>query len=180
MKLKTMVLAGVALAVAGGAWAQDVKVDYDKAASFGTIKTFSMKLGTSWGNQIGEKRVTDEITQALTEKGWTVAPEGQADAQVVLHGATEAKKNLNTFYSGGMGGYGYRGWGGGMGSATTTEYQYTVGTLVVDIFDKTGKNLLWRGTAQDELSDKTDKNVKKLGKASDKLFKDFPPGSAKK
>ena len=182
MKLKTMVLAGVALAVAGGAWAQDVKVDYDKAANFGAIKTFSLKLGTSWGNQIGEKRVTDEITQALTEKGWTVAPEGKADAQVVLHGATETKRSLNTFYSGGMGGYGYRGWGGmgGMGTATTTESQYTVGTLVVDIFDKTGKSLLWRGVAQDELSDKTDKNVKKLGKASDKLFKDFPPGSAKK
>jgi hypothetical protein len=181
--VKTMLSAGVALAVAGGAWAQDVKVDYDKAANFGAIKTFSVKLANSWGNQIGEKRVTDEITQALTEKGWKVAPEGQADAQVVLHGATETKRSLNTFYSGGgMGGYGYRGWGGmgGMGTATTTESQYTVGTLVVDIFDKTGKNLLWRGVAQDELSDKTDKNVKKLGKASDKLFKDFPPGSAKK
>jgi Domain of unknown function (DUF4136) len=181
MKLvKTVMLAGLALAVSAGARAQDVKVDYDKAANFGAIKTFSLKLGTSWGNQIGEKRVTDEITQALTEKGWTVAPEGQADAQVVLHGASETKRSLNTFYSGGMGGYGYRGWGGGMGTATTTESQYTVGTLVVDIFDKTGKNLLWRGIAQDELSDKTDKNVKKLGKASDKLFKDFPPGSAKK
>ena len=181
MKLvKTMLFAGVALAVAGGAWAQDVKVDYDKAANFGAIKTFSLKLGTSWGNQISEKRVTDEITQALTEKGWTLAPEGSADAQVVLHGATETKKSLNTFYSGGMGGYGYRGWGGGMGSATTTESEYRVGTLVVDMFDKTGKSLLWRGAAQDELSDKTEKNIKKLGKASDKLFKDFPPGSAKK
>ena len=180
MRLKTMVLAGVALAVAGGAWAQDVKVDFDKAANFGTLKTFSLKIGTSWGNQISEKRVTDEITGALTGKGWTVAPEGQADAQVVLHGATETKKSLNTFYSGGMGGYGYRGWGGGMGSATTTESEYRVGTLVVDIFDKTGKSLLWRGAAQDELSDKTEKNIKKLGKASDKLFKDFPPGSAKK
>jgi hypothetical protein len=182
MKLvKTVVIAGAALAVAGGAWAQDVKVDYDKAANFGAIKTFSLKLGTSWGNQIGEKRVTDEITGALTEKGWKPAPEGQADAQVVLHGATETKHSLNTFYSG-MGGYGYRGWGGmgGMGTATTTESEYRVGTLVVDIFDKTGKSLLWRGVAQDELSDKTDKNVKKLGKASDKLFKDFPPGSAKK
>ena len=184
MKLvKTMVLAGVALAVAGGAWAQDVKTDYDKAANFGAIKTFSLKLGTTWGNQIGEKRVTDEITQALTERGWTLAPEGQADAQVVLHGATETKRSLNTFYSGGgMGGYGYRGWGGmgGMGTATTTESEYRVGTLVVDMFDKTGKSLLWRGSAQDELSDKTDKNAKKLAKASDKLFKDFPPGSAKK
>ena len=181
MKLKTMVLAGVVLAVAGGAWAQDVKVDYDKSANFGAIKTFSIKLGTSWGNEIGQKRVLDEFTQALTEKGWKVAPEGQADAQVVLHGATETKRSLNTFYSG-MGGYGYRGWGGmgGMGTATTTESEYTVGTLVADIFDKTGKSLLWRGVAQDELSDKAEKNVKKLGKATDKLFKDFPPGSAKK
>ena len=178
--LKTVVVAGFALAVAGGAWAQDVKVDYDKAANFGAIKTFSIKLGTSWGNQIGEKRVMDEFTQALTEKGWKVAPEGQADAQVVLHGASQTKRSLNTFYSG-MGGYGYRGWGGmgGMGTATTTESEYTVGTLVADIFDKTGKSLLWRGVAQDELSDKTDKNVKKLGKATDKLFKDFPPGSKK-
>ena len=181
--VKTMVLMGVALATAGGAWAQDVKVDYDKAANFGAIKTFAIKLGTPWGNQISEKRVMDEFTEALTAKGWTVAPEGQADAQVVVHGATETKRSLNTFYSGaGMGGYGYRGWGGmgGMGTATTTESEYRVGTLVVDIFDKTGKGLLWRGAAQDELSDKTDKNIKKLGKASDKLFKDFPPGSAKK
>ena len=179
MKLKTMAVAGFALAVAGGAWAQDVKVDYDKAANFGAIKTFSLKLGTPWGNQIGEKRVMDEFTQALTEKGWKLAPEGEADAQVVLHGASETKRSLNTFYSG-MGGYGYRGRMGGMGTATTTESEYTVGTLVADIFDKTGKSLLWRGVAQDELSDKPDKNVKKLGKATDKLFKDFPPGSAKK
>jgi len=178
---KTMAVAGVALALAGGAWAQDVKTDYDKAANFGAIKTFSLKLGTGWGNQIGEKRVTEEITEALTAKGWKVVPEAEANAQVVLHGATETKRSLNTFYSG-MGGYGYRGWGGmgGTGTATTTESQYTVGTLVVDIFDAKAKNLLWRGVAQDELSDKTDKNIKKLGKASDKLFKDFPPGSAKK
>lgn len=176
--VKTMVLAGVALAVAGGAWAQDVKVDYDKAANFGAIKTFSIKLGTSWGNQIGEKRVMDEITQALTEKGWKLVPQGPADAQVVLHGASQTKRSLNTFYSG-MGGYRYRGFGG-TGTATTTESEYTVGTLVVDIFDAKGENLLWRGAAQDELSDKPDKNIKKLAKASDKLFKDFPPGSAKK
>jgi hypothetical protein len=123
----------------------------------------------------------DEFTYALTEKGWKLAPEGQADAQVMVHGASQVKKDLNTFYSG-MGGYGYRGWGGmgGTGTATTTVSEYTVGTLVVDIFDAKSKNLLWRGIAQDELSDKPDKNIKKLGKASDKMFKDFPPGSAKK
>ena len=173
--MKTMVLAGVALAVAGGAWAQDVKVDYDKAANFGAIKTFSIKLGTAWGNEISQKRVMDEFTQALTEKGWKLAPEGQADAEVMVHGASQTKHSLNTYYSG-MGGYRW----GGMGTATTTPYEYTVGTLLVDIFDAKSKSLMWRGIAQDELSDKTEKNVKKLGKASDKMFKDFPPGSAKK
>ncbi len=180
MKLvKTMVLAGVALAVAGGARAQDVKVDYDMDANFGAIKTFSIKLGTSWGNPISEKRVLDEFTQALTEKGWKVAPEGEADAQVVVHGASQTKRDLNTFYSGMGGGYRYRGFGG-TGTATTTVSEYTVGTLVVDIFAGKEKSLVWRGIAQDELSDKPEKNIKKLGKASDKMFKDFPPGSAKK
>ena len=171
----TAVLAGLVLAVAGGAWAQDVKIDYDKAVNFGAIKTFSLKLGTSWGNPIGEKRVTDQVTEALIAKGWTLAPEDKADAQVVLHGASQTKHSLNTYYSG-MGGYRW----GGMGTATTTAYEYTVGTLLVDIFDAKSKSLMWRGIAQDELSDKAEKNIKKLGKASDKMFKDFPPGSAKK
>jgi hypothetical protein len=168
-------LAGLALAVAAGAWAQDVKVDYDKAANFGAIKTFSLKLGTSWGNPIGEKRVTDDVTGALVERGWTLAPEGEADAHVVLHGATETKRSLNTYYSG-MGGYRW----GGMGTATTTSTEYVVGTLLVDIFAAKGKNLIWRGVAQDEASNKTEKNIKKVAKATEKLFKDFPPGSAPK
>ena len=132
--VKTVALAGAALAVANGAWAQDVKVDFDKAANFLAIKTFSIKLGTSWGNEFAEKRMKDELTAALTAKGWTLAPEDQGDALVVFHGAGEKKRDLNTFYSG-MGGYGYRGWGGGGGTATTTVNEYLVGTLVVDIFD---------------------------------------------
>jgi hypothetical protein len=167
------------------AFAQDVKIDFDKDANFAVIKTFSVKIGTSWNNQISEKRVTDEIQQALTEKGWTPADAATADALVVLHGATEKQRTLNTFYSGmgGYGGYGWRGWGGagmGTGTATTTESEYLVGTLVVDIFDAKSKSLMFRGIAQDELSDKAEKNVKKLAKASDKMFKDFPPGSKKK
>ena len=97
---------------------------------------------------------------------------------MVLHGATQVKKDLNTFYSGGMGGYGYRygGFGMGGGTAHTSVSEYTVGTLVVDIFDAKSKSLLFRGTATDELSDKAEKNQKKLDKASQKMFKDFPPG----
>lgn len=172
----TLVFAGTA------AFAQDVKTDYDHNANFAAIKTFAVKIGTSWNNQISEKRITDEIAQTLVEKGWTKT-DANPDALVLLHGATEKQKNLNTFYSGmgGYGAYGYRGWGGmGMGSATTTVSEYLVGTLVVDIFDAKTKALLFRGTASDEISDKPEKNIKKVEKASNKMFKDFPPGSKEK
>jgi hypothetical protein len=174
----------VALCFMGAAaFAQDVKVDFDSAADFAAIKTFAIKIGTTWDNPLGEKRVLDEFTEALVEKGWTVAEGDAADALVLLHGATEKQKTLNTFYSGmgGYGRYGYRGWGGGMGtgSATTTTSEYTVGTLVVDIFNAKSKQLVFRGTATDELSDKPEKNVKKLEKASKKMFKEFPPGAGK-
>ena len=171
------VLAAAGLLAAGAAQAQDVAVDYDKEANFAGVKTFAVKLATPWGNPISEKRVTDEITAGLVAKGWKVAPESAADAIVVLHGATETKKSLNTFYTGGYGGYR---WGGGMGSGSVTVQEYKVGTLVTDIFDAKTKKLMWRGTAQDELSDKPEKNIKKIAKVSDKFFKDFPPGSAKK
>ena len=182
MKIRTLVVAA-ALSVSSSAFAQDVKVDFDKDANFGALKTFTVKLGTSWNNPLSEKRVIAEIQQGLTEKGWVPTDEAKADAIVVLHGATEKQKSLNTFYSGGYGGYGWRGgWGGaGMGgTATTTVDEYTVGTLVVDIFNAKTKQLVYRGTATDELSNKPEKNAKKLAKASDKLFKDFPPGSKDK
>jgi len=182
MHIRTLAVAAALSLVGAGAFAQDVKVDFDKAADFTKYKTFAIKLGTSWNNPLGEKRVLAEIQQGLTEKGWAhTADDAKADAIVVLHGATEKQKSLNTFYSGGYGGYGWRGgWGGGMGTSTTTVDEYTVGTLVVDIFDAKSKQLVYRGTATDELSNKPEKNAKKLAKASDKLFKDFPPGSAKK
>ena len=180
MKMRTLAVAATLCVVGATAFAQDVKVDFDKDANFGAIKTFAARIGTSWNNPISEKRVQTEIEQTLTEKGWAKADEAKADAIVVLHGATQVKRTLNTFYSGGFGGYGWRGMGGGMGTATTTTSEYTVGTLVVDIFDAKTKQLMFRGSAQDEISDKPEKNAKKLAKASDKLFKDFPPGSGKK
>jgi hypothetical protein len=178
--MRRFIIATALVFVSAAAFAQDVKTDFDKSANFAGIKTFAVKIGTSWNNPISEKRITDEISQTLTEKGWTKA-DANPDAVVVLHGATEKQKSLNTFYSGGYGGYGWRGMGaGGMGTATTTTSEYLVGTLVVDIFDAKSKALMFRGTASDEISDKAEKNIKKVQKVADKMFKDFPPGSTEK
>jgi hypothetical protein len=54
---------------------------------------------------------------------------------------------------------------------------YTQGTLVIDLFEKNSKKLMWRGTATDTISDDPKKNAEKIQKATEKMFKkNFPPG----
>ena len=179
MKRLPAVLTGCLLALPPLASAQDVKIDFDKAFNFAPVKTYSMQIGTAWGNDLSQRRVLDEFDEAIAAKGWKKVGENQADIHVVLHGASQTKRNVNTFYSG-MGGYGYRYGGfGGMGSAQTVVNEYAVGTLVVDMFDAKTKNLVFRGTAEDEISDNAEKNAKRLEKASTKLFKNFPPTKGK-
>lgn len=176
MKVRTGIAIAGALLLPVVLLAQSVTRDWDKKYDFATVKTFAIKIGTSWGNQLSENRVIADITEAITERGWKkVDNEATADVVVVIHGATQTKQTLNTFYSG-MGGYGYgyHGMGGGMATGTTTVSEYLVGTLVVDIFDTKTKNLLYRGTASDEINKDPKKNEKKLDKAAQKLFKDFP------
>lgn len=171
--------------VAGSAAAQDVKSDFDPSYNFAGMKTFVSKIQTSWGNQLGEARVIAAVDSALKSRGYTRVPDEKwesADVVVLIHGSSENKKDATTFYSGGTyGGWGgWRGgWTGGGGMATTTVNEYTVGTLVVDIFDIKSKKMVFRGTASDEISDKAEKNAKKVNKAMEKMFKadKFPPKS---
>jgi Domain of unknown function (DUF4136) len=174
MKIFRALLTASILMLPTLALAQDVKVDYDKAFAFADVKTYSIKIGTTWGNDLSERRVLTEFDSEIASKGWKKVNDDSADVQVILHGATSTKRNASTFYSG-MGGYGYRGFGGGMATAQTVVNEYTVGTLVVDMFDSKTKNLVFRGTAEDEISDNPEKNAKRLEKASTKLFKNFPP-----
>jgi hypothetical protein len=176
MKVRTAIAIAGALLLPVILLAQSVQREWDKKYDFATVKTFAMKIGTSWGNQLSENRVMADMAEAITERGWKkVDSEATANVVVVIHGATQQKQTLNTFYSG-MGGYGYgyHGMGGGMATGTTTVSEYLVGTLVVDIFDTKTKNLVYRGTASDEINKDPKKNEKKLDKAAQKLFKDFP------
>jgi hypothetical protein len=169
------VVMGLALVIglAPSASAQDVKTDYDHAIDFSKYKTFAIQVKTTWGTPFAEKRALDEVTKALVAKGWAPATDpAKADASVMIHGATQTKHDVNTYYSGG----GWR-FGGGMANTSVTEFQ--VGSMLVDIFDAKTKSLIWRGMGSDELSDKADKNQKKLVNATEKMFKNFPPTPGK-
>jgi hypothetical protein len=183
MKLaRSIAITTLALALAlSPVLAMDIKTDHDPNYDFSRIHTFYAKIGTSWGNPISEKNVLTTVENYIVGLGWAkAADEASADAEAIIHGSSQQKQDLQTFYSG-YSGWGYGGWGGmGMGTATTTTYNYTEGTLLIDIFDAKAKELIYRGSATDQLSGKQEKNQQKLNKALNKLFYDFPPKSKKK
>jgi len=151
------------------AWAQDVKVDWDRAANFSGYHTYAWATGTPAKNPLMGQRIVDGVDQRLAAKGLQkVDLNSNPDLIVLYHAATGSDTQLNTFGTG-------WGWGWGGGSTTTTVSQIPTGQLSVDIGDAKTKKLLWLGSASDTLSDKPEKNVQKIEKALDKMFKKFPP-----
>jgi Domain of unknown function (DUF4136) len=168
MKLRLGIAAAVIL-TAFVVSAQKVNTDYDHQFDFSQLHTFTVQFGSVWNNPLQQQRAKEDIVRELTSKGWTEAPDAaSADAVVVLHGATQQQKSLDTWYSGG-------GWGWGPGMSNTTVNTINVGTMQVDVFNAKTKKMVFRGTATDDISDKPEKNAKKIDKAVEKMFKDFPP-----
>lgn len=163
------------LSLVTGALAQEIKTDYDRNADFSHYKTFSFeKVETK--DPLWVDRITAAVGGALTAKGLTHVASG-GDIAIIAIGMEKEGQTLDTFYDTFSGGWGWR-WGSGYGSdfgeATTTTETYTVGTLVVDLFDRKTKALLWRGSASNTLSNSSTKNIKNLDKSVGKLFKGFP------
>ncbi len=157
------------LLVASSLWAQHATTDYDHKVDFSRYHTYSWaKVSTP--NSIWDHRVQDAIYQELAAKGWTKVPTG-GDVAVVAMGTSENKTRLETFYND----MGEWGWNSGFGTATTTQEEYQVGTLIVDMFEGQSKQLLWRSVATDTLAGDPNKDAKKLENAAKKMFKDFPP-----
>ena len=162
----------------GTAFAQHIKTDFDHQANFSQYKTYSWQE-IKPANSLWDARIKNAVDAQLAAKGWTQVDSG-GDVAVVAMKTSKTQRTLQTFYDGFGGGWGWRRFGGGgFGDATTTEQDYKVGTLVIDLYDAKTKQLIWRGSAQDTLSDKATQNEKKLDKGVAKMFKAFPPGSAK-
>jgi len=169
-----------------------VKSDYDKEADFTKFKTYTFrgweKNSDQILNDIDKKRILDAFQHELTIRGMT-ADNTNPDVGITLFIIVENKtsKTAYTNYNGGMG-YGmgrYGGWGYGgmgMGSSTTTisENDYQEGTIVIDFFDESTKNLVWQGILTKEITAKPNKREKTIPKNVAKLMYKYPIKPIKK
>jgi uncharacterized protein DUF4136 len=155
-----------------GGFAQEVGMDYDHKVSFERFHTYS------WGkmditNTLWESRIRAAVERELQQKGWQRS-DSNPGVIITAVGSSQNQQEYQTFYDG-MSGWGWRSWDPDITTATVTTYK--VGTLLIDIYDASNKQLVFRGIASDTLVKNLEHNVKELDKALDKMFKKFPPES---
>jgi len=151
------------------AMGQQVSVNYNHNANFSQYHTYA------WGsnnknaiqNSILAQVAQQDIEAAMSQKGLQKVDESQnPDLVLTASGGEREQTSYNA--------WGMRGIGGGMGGITPEQNYET--TMVVSLYDTKGKELVWRGIAQNTLSNNGNKNQKNVEKAVEKMFKQWPKG----
>ncbi|MCO6358680.1 DUF4136 domain-containing protein [Roseivirga pacifica] len=163
-----------------------IKSDYSKDADFTGIESY---MFAGWQdnsdeilNDIDKKRILDAFKAEMDARGLEHKTSG-ADVVLTLFVVVDSKTSTTAYtdFNSTMGYRGRWGWGygyGGVGtvSATTTysENDYLEGTLVVDMYDADGKDLMWQGIIKKVVKSNPKKREKTIPKNINKLMKKFP------
>lgn len=181
--LKLAILSIFIISAFGISTAQKVEIDFDKDVDFSKYKSV-----TFLGWQDGIEKVITEFDQKRFRDAFKVEfdkrnlerTEAGGDLMMVLYFVTEEKTSTSAYtsYYGHGGGRGYHrgrgGWGGGSSTTTYSENDYTVGTLVVDVFDGESKDQIWQAVATKTVTTKSEKRDKSIPKGVKKAMKKFP------
>jgi len=165
--------AGLALAMLACALtpAQDVSTNSMPGADFSKYHTYKWVPidGAVVPNQIVDAQIKQSIDSQLATKGLTKTDGEKADLLIGYQISITQEKQWNAYGTGGMR------WGGGMASAQQSTI--STGTLVLDMYDPAGKQLVWTGRVSKTLDPSANegKKQKNLDKAMQKLMKNFPP-----
>lgn len=161
-----------------------VNSDYDKTTDFTAFKTYSYY---GWAensdkilNRFDKERIEKAFGEELAKRGLEYVAEG-GDLIVTLYIVTEQKQQTTattTNMGGGYGGYygygpGY-GYGGGMSTTNYNTYDYTVGTLVVDIYDASKKELIFESIGSGTVDENPKNRDKSIPTTVSAMMKPYP------
>ncbi len=146
------------------AYAQKVNVDADWSAPFATYTTYAWTVGTPAPTSLGDDRVRAAVDGQLAGKGLTQVMDAP-NVFVATHVLTAPQQEL---VANGFGPWAFR---------HDTVAPYATGTLVVDLYDASTRNLVWRGVAASTASNGPSPSPAKIEKALAKMFLKYPPSA---
>src|SRR5262245_7897299 len=156
-------------------FAQKVKMDVDRSVSFAPFTTYYWLKTDPGKDRLMDQRIISSVDYWLTAKGWTKVPEAEADLAIAPHVSLDQGQSLNTFYGGWGDAWIYAGFSGA-GSSRTAGNPIARGTLLIDLFIRQTRRLIWRATAAGVVTDDPKNAATRIQKAAEKMFKtNFPP-----
>jgi hypothetical protein len=139
-------------------------------------------------NSISNGQLRQDLTDALSAKGYAPASRGNADFLVAYYAGTKDKFDT-TYYGPAIDrAWRYRYWGRAYGAwpwyaagpvpGYAQVEESTQGQLIVDVIDARSNQLVWRGQAVADVSDDASKYSAELAKAVTAILGKFPQASA--
>jgi len=167
----------------------NVRTDWNRALDFSLFETFTLLENSEPSiNQLIDNRIRAAIIEELTSKGLQqLETPKDADLAIGFQVATQNRRSYRTVSSGWRAsGYRHRrgqhGWHDQTMTVTTTTRtrEYTVGALVLAIFDNSSNdsnNLVWQGSGSRRIdsSGGPDRREQRIRDAVQRILRDFPP-----
>jgi hypothetical protein len=163
--------------IAGAAAAQEVFIDYDRSVSLTRYKTYAVaeppgEESLAQRSPLAHQHLLKAIKKRIEAGGRLTENTADPDLYVTYRVANEEGASMTTsgYATGPRWSGGYYWAGVGWGATTSTVSTYTVGTLVIDIWDAEAKRAVWRGVARDAVPADVPKGIKKIDAVLDKLM----------
>ena len=181
-----MKITALLLAIAGLAGCSTLVLtsDWDPDVDFSQFQTFAILDNDESGvSHLVDARIRIAIVADLTSKG--LRQEGVpdlADLAVGYQVATEERRAYRTLHDG-WGTNGFRSynssWGSVTGTGRSVPSTYTIGTLVVAMFQMTDKQLVFEAVGNRRVTQGSGTEAKaqqRMNEDVQQLMRDFPPG----
>jgi hypothetical protein len=164
----------------------DVRTDWDRAIDFSQFESFALLENSETAiNRLIDGRIRAAIIEEITSKGLRQLEKVEgADLAIGFQVATENRRSYRTVSSGWRAnGYRHRRGGPGWHDQATTVTtrtrvrEYTVGALVLAIFDGKSKELVWEGSGSQRLdsSGGPEQSEQRIHNAVQQILREFPP-----
>ena len=162
--------------------------DKDSSVDFTQYKTYQYfgwaKESNKILNALDQERIEKAFGKEFQKRGLKYVKDN-GDLMVTLYIVTEKKTQTtaNTTHMGGGMGYGYGGyygygpaygWGASSSHTTYNQYDYTVGTLIIDVYDATGKKLIWEAIAKGTIDENLKNREVNINRAVGRMMLEYP------
>lgn len=153
-----------------------IAYDYDKQVDFTKFKTYTfteesknMPIG-----QLNLERMLSAVETELAAKGFSQSE--NPDVLIDMH-MTAKKRTEATAYNTGGYGYGRYGYGGGFSTTQVSYDEYTDGTLLINMVDKSTEKIVWQGRGTKTLDENASaaKRESNINYSVKQIFTKYPP-----